>query len=104
MRLALAGLVALFFIGCGRPDRTCDPAVDFVYHDRLCGLPAPGSPPAPCEELGDGRCHLRCNSDDDCPDSAPNCHVLGLANGGDFNCNATVKICGNAQQDQCAPR
>ena len=103
MRLFFAVLLAIA-AGCGRPDRSCDPARDFVYHDSICGLPPPGSPPVPCDQVGDGLCHLRCNSDDDCPRSVPNCHVLGLFNGGDSGCNGTVKICGTADHDDCVPR
>jgi len=97
MRLALA--ILAMSMGCGRSNRTCDPARDFVYRDRACTL-APSGPPN-CEELGDGQCHLRCQSDADCPDSAPNCHVLGLALGGDFNCNGSVRICAQATRDDC---
>lgn len=104
MRIALVAFLAIAF-GCAKGDRACDPASDFVFNDRICGPPRPpGSPPAPCDALGDGLCHLRCNSDDDCPDAAPNCHVLGLFNGGDFSCNKTVKICGTANQDDCVFR
>jgi hypothetical protein len=64
MRLGLAALIAIS-LGCGERDRTCDPAVDFIYRD------------------------------------ARNCHVLGLFQGGDFSCNASVRVCGHAQRDEC---
>ena len=101
MRMALGVLFAMS-LGCGRPSRTCDAAVDFVYRDRICGALRPGAGPATCTEVGDGLCHLRCQSDGDCPDSAPNCHAVGLFLGGDFGCNGSVRICGQATRDECA--
>jgi hypothetical protein len=98
MRLGLAALIAIS-LGCGTRDRTCDPAVDFIYRDARCGILPNG--PGPCTEVGDGLCHLRCDSDGDCPSSAPKCHVLGLFQGGDFSCNASVRVCGHAERDEC---
>jgi hypothetical protein len=85
-------------IACGRPNRTCG-AQDFVYRDRSCGrLPDGG---APCQDTGDGLCHLRCGSDGECPDSAPFCRTLGLYSGGDFNCNDSVRICRDVDRNDC---
>jgi hypothetical protein len=98
MRRGLAALIAIS-LGCGARDRTCDAAVDFIYRDARCGILPNG--PGPCTEVGDGLCHLRCDADRDCPSSAPNCHVLGLFQGGDFSCNASVRVCGHAERDEC---
>src|SRR3954462_5419362 len=98
MRIVLA--MALATGGCGHSIRTCDSNVDFVYRDTSCGSVSPGDP-VTCQEVGDGLCHLRCSSDGDCPAFAPNCHVLGLFQGGDFKCNGSVRVCGQLDRDEC---
>jgi len=98
VRFALA--IALCVAACGRPARTCG-AEDFVYVDQSCGQ-VPGGTPA-CEQVGDGLCHFRCGSDGDCPEAVPFCRTLGLFSGGDFNCNASVRICRETDRDDCPP-
>ncbi len=97
VRLVVA--IALFAAACGRPSRTCG-AQDFIYVDQSCSLLPPGDKLG-CRDVGDGLCHLRCGSDGDCPDAVPYCRTLGLYSGGDYSCNGSVRICRDADQNDC---
>ncbi|MBN1773302.1 MAG: hypothetical protein JXB32_18715 [Deltaproteobacteria bacterium] len=64
-------------------------------------LPVDAGPP-PCEQQGDLTMYIRCSSNEDCCESArPYCSVLGLFNGGDWNCNGTVRVCRDERADDC---
>lgn len=80
-------------------ERECQDT-DFVYTDEICGPPRDGG--SQCEDYGDGKCYARCESDSDCTEAArPHCSVLGLYNGGDYNCNDSVKVCHSESFEDC---
>ena len=71
----------------------------FLYSDFL-GSPGSGLPP---EQMGSLRCYDTCRSDADCHDPClPHCSVQGLFSGGDFNCNATIRLCRAKANDDCS--
>lgn len=71
----------------------------YLSSDLLGGPDAPG----PREQMGDLRCYDACTSDADCRDPClPHCSVQGLFNGGDFSCNATIRLCRAKAEDDCA--
>jgi hypothetical protein len=96
----LLAISAVAIAACASPQQRFCGAEDFVYHDLACATPSP-SGGTTCAEVGDGLCHLRCTSDADCIAEAPFCRTLGLYAGGDFNCNATVQICRDVDQNDC---
>jgi hypothetical protein len=82
-------------------------ADQYLYVDQGCDGPIP-SPEleagvtGTCDDVGDGRCHRRCATDSDCTDPCrPFCSILGLFDGGDYNCNAGVRICREKPKDDC---
>jgi hypothetical protein len=95
-RRAKSGLLLLLAASCGGTAQKT-----FVYQDLRCDLPLPDAGAAQCHEVGDGATYLECKVDADCPAGAPFCRTLGLFKGGDFNCNATVRICRPTAQDDC---
>jgi hypothetical protein len=97
MKLRFSALVLLAAIfGCGGKLQRA-----FVYQDLQCAAPLPDGGAGQCHEVGDGATYLECASDGDCPGATPFCRTLGLFKGGDFNCNATVRICRPAAHDDC---
>lgn len=110
-RLGLLVVVAATGAGCGfsQTDSSCDAgagcsssaphaapcaAGEFHYVDQMCGLVPDGG--VGCSDTGDGLCYAKCRSSADCS-SGYDCVTLGLYNGGDYNCNATVKVCATFQ-------
>ena len=54
------------------------------------------------DDLGDGKCHKRCKTSDDCTDPlTPHCTIQGLFNGGDWTCNAGVLLCRCKATNDC---
>src|SRR3954464_7962106 len=99
--VGIALFACLTLVACGgSPARTCTPVADFVYLDQRCDAPSP-SGAVTCTQVGDGACHLRCDRDDECPPAAPYCATLGLFAGGDFSCNASVRICRGSAKNDC---
>jgi hypothetical protein len=98
--MARAGLVTLLISAlvssCGASQAPQAPL--FVYRDTYCGLAVDGGT---CFDVGDGRMYPVCSSDSNCSPGEPFCRVLGLFHGGDFNCNASVKICRTVDRDEC---
>ncbi|MGE5049144.1 MAG: hypothetical protein ACM3PC_11275 [Deltaproteobacteria bacterium] len=84
----------------GKP--ACGPA-EFTWNDQRCSAPLPDGAPASCTEVGDGKSYLRCSAECECPASAAECGTLGLFNGGDFACNASVRICMATARHDCPP-
>jgi hypothetical protein len=90
------------------PEAGVCPSATFLYEDESCpGVTDAGSS-LQCTQEGDGLCHERCNTDADCSDPGrPYCRILGLFDGGDWNCNAGVRVCRETDKDDCfrnAPR
>lgn len=75
----------------------------FAYHDLRCAAPSPGGGEVSCQDVGDGRSYIECTASSDCPASAPFCRVLGLYNGGDYPCNAKIRICRAIDRNDCVP-
>jgi hypothetical protein len=90
-------LVAASFACGGKPRQV------FVYSDLQCQAPLPDGGSGPCQQVGDGASYLECDSSGDCPSGAPFCRALGLFNGGDYSCNASVHICRAIDHDDCPP-
>lgn len=102
--LALGLLLGAFVPGCeeGAFTDDCSGAEEFLYQDKLCGLPPGDAAPLPCEEKGDGRCYRRCDDHSDCNEKdRPYCTQIGLYNGGDWNCNEVVYVCRERRSDYC---
>src|SRR4051812_3468156 len=110
LRAAFALLTIALAFGCndsasgqGAPGST-DCASDlgtFVFTDEQCGgLAHDGG--ASCNSVGDGQTYSRCASDADCCGTTPHCAVVGLYAGGDYNCNATVRVCMHEPRRDCA--
>lgn len=111
-------VLALSFIGCSSSESVSDAGciIDggagdsgpcgtcrFYYDDNLCGLTPPDAGYYPCQQMGDLACYDYCTDSSQCKDSnRPNCSVLGLFNGGDYNCNKPVKVCRAKKDDDCA--
>lgn len=71
----------------------------FLHSDFL-GSPEGGFPP---EQKGSLRCYETCRSDADCNDPClPHCSVQGLFSGGDYSCNATIRLCRTQADDDCS--
>jgi len=71
-------------------------------HSDWLGSPGGALPP---EQMGSLRCYDTCESDRDChAPCLPHCSVQGLLSGGDFSCNATVRICRAKAENDCAGR
>ena len=89
------------------PKEVLPPCPDgyFQYMDELCSGPreSDGGYHGSCTEKGDKKCYRLCESSGDCGDdfNGPNCSRLGLFNGGDWNCNESVKVCRQKQADDC---
>lgn len=66
----------------------------FHYVDKSCFASTPGVPDIPCTEKGDGKCYLKCASDDDCGGVGMPCITLSLFNDGSSPCNKKAKVCG----------
>jgi hypothetical protein len=102
--LLLAFAVALG-LGCGD---SSEPAMRQPAHDPPCAIEEweyrdeecrPTSQMAfpdgsYCRAVGDGLCHARCGSDDDCPQSEPHCAWVGIYGRTDAPmCDAQVRVC-----------
>ena len=104
LRLRVAsGLLLLLAASCGGTAQTAQTAQKtFVYQDLRCDAPLPDDAGAgQCHEVGDAATYLLCSADGECPPATPFCRTLGLFKGGDFNCNATVRICRSTALNDC---
>ena len=100
MRTVVA-LSTILVAGCGAAQQPCstDP---FIYRDQRCDAALPDGGGS-CVEVGSGECYARCTMDAQCPADARFCRLLGLYSGGDFNCNASVRVCRPVDHNDCRP-
>lgn len=107
------GWLGLTFVsGCSDSDPSaldgsCTGPNQFLYEDEQCGGPSPdgGTSSSGCQPVGDGRCYLRCRTDDDCTDSArPFCRTIGLFSGFDFICTDSARICQASSEEDVCPQ
>src|SRR2546423_15662012 len=83
----------------GQPPCSTD---GFIHRDERCDAPLPDGG-IHCVEVGTGDCYARCTTDANCSADAPFCRLLGLYSGGDFNCNASVRVCRPVDRNDCGP-
>jgi hypothetical protein len=100
MRIVVA-LSAIIVSACGADQPRCS-TNGFIYRDLRCDAPLPDGGGS-CVEVGSGDCYPRCAIDAQCSADAPFCRLLGLYSGGDFNCNASVRVCRPVDRNDCRP-
>jgi hypothetical protein len=88
--------------GCDETRSPSCTAGDFLYDDQSCRALPPDAGTTDCVQQGDLTLYRRCTTAAECCEpERPYCSVLGLFNGGDWNCNATVRVCRDRQADDC---
>ena len=100
MRFVFA-LPSVIVCACGAGQQRCS-TDGFIYRDLRCDAPLPDGGMS-CVEVGTGDCYARCTTDANCSADAPFCQLLGLYGGGDFNCNASVRVCRPVDRNDCRP-